>query len=64
MESLLRLPVVMKRSGLARSTIYKKMADNTFPKQRSLGCRSVGWMESEIDAWVNNREEPKNAKWI
>lgn len=60
--TLVRLPEVLKRTGLSRSTIYDKMNakspryDPKFPKQRNLGTSSVGWVESEIDAWLESRE--------
>lgn len=53
--TILRLPAVKARTGLSRSTIYLRMAQGTFPKQISLGSRAVGWLESEIDAWVDSR---------
>lgn len=60
--TLIRLPEVRKRTGLSRSTIYDKLDtkspryDPTFPKQRNLGTGSVGWVESEIDAWLASRQ--------
>lgn len=32
MEKLLRLREVMERTGLGKSTIYRKIADGTFPR--------------------------------
>ena len=49
---ILRLPEVMTRTGLSRSTIYLRISQGTFPKPVSLGTRAVGWVESEIDEWV------------
>ncbi len=49
---ILRLPEVIKRVGLKRASIYLHMAQGNFPKQISLGLRAVGWLESEIDAWL------------
>ena len=42
-------------TGLSRSSIYAKMADGTFPKAIKLSERSVGWLESEIQAWLHDR---------
>ncbi len=53
--SLLRLPAVQARTGLSRSTIYLRISRGQFPKQVSLGERAVGWLESEIDSWVDAR---------
>ena len=49
---ILRLPDVMKRTGICRASIYQHMASGVFPKSISLGARSVGWLEHEIDAWL------------
>jgi prophage regulatory protein len=49
---LIRLPEVMARVGLKRSSIYHRMSEGRFPKGRSLGPRCVVWVEAEIDAWI------------
>ncbi len=50
--TILRLTAVKNRTGLARSTIYFKVSQGTFPKPISLGARAVGWLDSEIDGWL------------
>jgi prophage regulatory protein len=50
---LLRLPEVIARVGLKRSTIYKRMGEGTFPKPKKIGQRSVAWSETDIDLWIN-----------
>ena len=54
-EKILRLPAVKDRTGLSRSSIYEKIAAGDFPKPISLGARAVGWLESDIDAWIDGR---------
>jgi prophage regulatory protein len=54
---ILRLPEVRSRTGLSRSTLYLRMSQGCFPKPVSLGGRTVGWVESEIDAWIEQRIE-------
>lgn len=49
---IIRLPDVIESTGLARSTIYKFIALNAFPKPVPLGERCVGWVESEVVDWV------------
>jgi len=49
---ILRLPGVMARVGLKRSTIYVKMGESTFPLAIKLGPRAVGWDSDEIDSWI------------
>ncbi len=56
-HTILRLPMVKSRTGLSRSTIYLRMAQNAFPKQVSLGGRTIGWVESEIEAWLSQQIE-------
>ncbi|MFH0781320.1 MAG: AlpA family transcriptional regulator [Pseudomonadota bacterium] len=50
--TILRLKQVQGRTGLSRSTIYDRMGKGTFPYSISLGARAVGWLESEINAWL------------
>lgn len=49
---ILRLKDVIQTTGLARSTIYKYIDLDIFPKPVTLGCRSVGWVDSEIQDWI------------
>lgn len=49
---LIRLPEVIKRVGLSRSAIYKRMGDGNFPRSRSLGSKCAVWVEAEIDEWI------------
>ncbi|NOI78810.1 AlpA family transcriptional regulator [Vibrio coralliilyticus] len=51
----LRIQDVMSLTGLARSTIYKFMDEDVFPKTIPLGGRAVGWLESEIEEWMESR---------
>lgn len=53
--SILRLPAVKARTGLSRSTIYLRVAEGTFPKAVSLGGRAVGWVEAEIQQWLEQQ---------
>ena len=39
-------------TGLARATIYKKVAEGTFPAPLRLGSRAVGWRLADIEAWL------------
>ena len=53
--TILRLPQVSRKTGMARSSIYAAIAKNLFPRQIKLSVRCVGWLESDIDAWVSER---------
>ena len=62
-NAILRLPAVKSRTGLARSTIYLRMSQGTFPKQVSLGGRVIGWVEDEVEAWLTSQiEQSRKAK--
>jgi prophage regulatory protein len=52
---ILRLPDVLQRCGLSRSSLYALMAENQFPKSVKISMRSVGWVESDLDDWVQAR---------
>lgn len=54
-EKIIRLQAVKARCGLSRSTLYNRMAAGEFPSPIALGARSVGWVESEINAWIAAR---------
>lgn len=56
-NTVLRLPAVKDRTGLSRSSIYLRVAQGRFPTPVSLGGRAVGWIESEVDAWLSNQIE-------
>jgi prophage regulatory protein len=49
---ILRLREVSARTGLARSTLYERIKAGEFPAQVSLGARAVGWLETDVDAWI------------
>lgn len=55
-KRFLRLPEVEFLVGIKRSTIYRGVADGTFPVPYELGSsRSVGWLSTEISAWILSR---------
>ncbi len=61
-KALLRRPEVERRTGLARSTIYARMADGTFPQKISLSRRCVAWIEEEVSAWIEARIQERPIK--
>ena len=54
-KCVLRLPAVMARTGLARSTIYEKISRNEFPRHVKLGARASGWIAAEVEDWLERR---------
>jgi prophage regulatory protein len=55
MTKFLRLPELIARTGMSRSTIYDEMAAGRFPKMVKLAPRAVGLPESEYEAWAAAR---------
>jgi prophage regulatory protein len=64
---ILRLKHVMERTGLSRSTIYRKadpkskQFDPSFPKRVHLGGLAVGWVGAEINHWLEERTRSSRA---
>ena len=54
-DVLLTRREVERRTGLSRSTIYRKMRDGTFPVPLKISERAVRWRESDIRAYVDSR---------
>jgi prophage regulatory protein len=50
-----RLPEVKRISGLSRSSLYVRIKEGRFPRPVSLGGRAVGWIESELRRWAEDR---------
>jgi prophage regulatory protein len=53
--SFLRLNEVIRPTGLARSTVYRLMAANSFPAPCRLGARAVGWCNTDVAQWSATR---------
>jgi prophage regulatory protein len=53
--TILRMPEVCAKTGLSRPTIYERLKKHNFPSPISLGDRAIGFIESEIDEWIESR---------
>lgn len=53
-ERILRLKSVLERTGLSRSTVYRKVQARTFPKPLKISERCIGWRESEVESWLRS----------
>ena len=51
-DRIIRLKTVLARTGLSRSTIYRKIAEGTFPAQIKISINGAGWRESDVNRWV------------
>ncbi|MEZ0246103.1 MAG: helix-turn-helix transcriptional regulator [Methylophilaceae bacterium] len=54
-KTVLRLPAVLAKTSLSRSTIYRLESEGRFPKRVRLGENSTGWYEHELDEYLANR---------
>lgn len=62
--AMLKLPEVIRRTGLSRSTIYVRMNEGQFPQRVKLGVRAAAWLESEISDYITScvaahRQQPR-----
>lgn len=60
MNTILRLPAVKQKTGQSRSTIYEKVQRGEFPAPVKIGERAVGWVEAEVDSWVETLIEVRD----
>ena len=51
----IRLPQVKELTSLSKSSIYRLMEEGDFPKQVSLGSRSVVWVRAHVEEWCNQK---------
>mgnify|MGYP001128622128 CR=1 FL=1 len=55
MKKFLRLKMVVDKTGLSRSTIYRLEAAGDFPKRVKLSRGTVAWHENDVDIWMLER---------
>ena len=55
MDRIMRRPAVEAQTGLSRSTLYDQMRAGKFPRPVPLGDKAVGWLESDIAKWIEER---------
>ncbi|KEZ12081.1 MULTISPECIES: helix-turn-helix transcriptional regulator [Alphaproteobacteria] len=51
-DRIIRMKTVLARTGLSRSTLYRKIADGTFPRQLAISAHGAGWRESAVNRWI------------
>ena len=51
-ERIIRRNTVLARTGLSRSTLYRKIAEGTFPAQLKISVHGAGWHDSAVDRWI------------
>jgi prophage regulatory protein len=51
-DRILRIRTVLQRTGLTRSTLYRKISEGSFPRQVPISVHGAGWRESAINRWI------------
>lgn len=54
LERIIRLKTVLARTGLSRSTMYRKISEGTFPRRVPISVHGTGWYESAVNRWIAN----------
>lgn len=55
MSRLLRIDKVMERTGLSRTTIWRREREGDFPSRVRIGPNAVAWREDDVDDWIESR---------
>lgn len=63
MRQFIRLPRTLQRSTVSKATLYRWMQKGMFPRQYPLddNGRIVGWLEDEVEEWVEQRIAARKA---
>lgn len=61
-DALLRMAEVTRTTGLSRATLYRMMNAGTFPQAIPLTATAVGWLQSEVAAWIAGRVRQRDAR--
>ena len=56
----IRSAELKQRTGLSKTTIWRKTREGTFPKPISLSSGAVGWLEDEVEGWIDDRIADRN----
>jgi prophage regulatory protein len=51
-DRIIRMKAVLARTGLSRTTIYRKIREGTFPPQVPISVHGAGWYESAVNSWL------------
>ena len=58
-DRVLRISEVIKTTALSRTGIYESVKSKTFPKPLKLSARSIGFLQSEVNAWIKERADAR-----
>ncbi|BBP01463.1 helix-turn-helix transcriptional regulator [Sulfuriferula nivalis] len=52
-KQLIKRKKVESLTSLSRSSIYRLMAEDSFPRPVRLGSKSVSWVLADVEEWIN-----------
>jgi prophage regulatory protein len=52
---ILNLQQVIEKTSLSEPTIWRKERAGDFPTRRKISSRRVGWVEEEVDSWLEQK---------
>jgi len=61
-DKVLRKPAVEQMTGLDQVTLWRRERSGDFPRRIQLGTRAVGWLESEVQAWLQKRASERESQ--
>jgi len=59
---ILRLPEVLRITGLSRASIYRLVQAGSFPRSVKLTARTIGWYSTDIETWIVARAATSELK--
>lgn len=54
-DRIMNTPEVVEATGVSRTTLWRLEREGKFPRRRQLIGHRVGWLASEVDAWIQER---------
>ena len=55
MKNIVKINAVKQQTNLSTASIYRLAKQGDFPKQIKLGVKASGWLQCEIDDWIQSR---------
>lgn len=59
-DRLIPTVVVLDRICMSKTQMYRLIAAGEFPKPVPIGRHRVGFLESEVDAWIEERSRHRD----
>ena len=57
LDRIIRLPELLRITGLSTASVYRQMAEGRFPRPVRLGKNAVGWRSGSVSSWLDKLEE-------